>query len=491
MYKILIAEDEAILREGLADELKATGLFDVADLAANGEEALRLSRARRYDAVILDIRMPKLDGIGLLKALASDKNPAVKVILSGYADFTYAKKGIEYGVSDYIVKPLKPDSIRNLGERIAAMIAERDEKRDQLENLLEQEKEARRVMGDLVFLSMKDEGQSGAETERKLLEHGITLPGGSISAAVISPVKKSGRPEAGGTWFLLSPETAVIVFPSDSGVFEAFAASFTAEDENAIVAVSDRHEGEERLREAWMAAGEAFEYAQLFERTGIVRYNDIQCERSVVFVDELDFCAKLGVIEENELSGWIEELFGHIPEKAHRQDYYSLAIYIAMICRGQVRRLPANTVNLAVSSADLFRLRKLKHIKLWTFNVVKEAHAIIGELSRERGALEVKKVIEYIDANLAEDLSMADLAEIVYLSQNYLGKLFIGKTGMTVSAYVNRRRIEKACALLRDGNLKFYDIAEQVGIHDPNYFSSLFRKHMGMSPTEYVKRMIR
>jgi len=151
MYKILIAEDEVILREGLADELKATGLFSVVDLAANGEEALRLSRSIDYDALILDIRMPKLDGIGLLEELASDKNPAVKIILSGYADFTYAKKGIQYGVSDYIVKPLKPDSIRSMGDKIATMIAERNEKRDQLESLMEQEKEARFIVGDLIF----------------------------------------------------------------------------------------------------------------------------------------------------------------------------------------------------------------------------------------------------------------------------------------------------------------------------------------------------
>ena len=124
MYKLLIAEDEVILREGVSEELTEMGLFEI-DTACNGVEALTKAMAKDYDAILLDIRMPKMDGMELLEKLQAAGNDSIKFIMSGYAEFDYAQKGIKFGVSDYIVKPLTPDKIHSIGEKIYQMIEQK------------------------------------------------------------------------------------------------------------------------------------------------------------------------------------------------------------------------------------------------------------------------------------------------------------------------------------------------------------------------------
>ena len=178
-------------------------------------------------------------------------------------------------------------------------------------------------------------------------------------------------------------------------------------------------------------------------------------------------------------------LYEEIPLTASRQDYYSLAIYIAMLCQNNVRKLSAEKANMIVDFEDVLRERSLKGIKTWTAKIIETACEQVSDNTRQRSILEVEKTKAYIDEHLSEDISMSDLAKHAYLSPNYLGKIFYEKLGMSVSEYINMRRIERACELIRSGNAKIYEIAEMVGIRDPNYFSSLFKKIVGIAPKEY------
>ena len=178
-------------------------------------------------------------------------------------------------------------------------------------------------------------------------------------------------------------------------------------------------------------------------------------------------------------------MFEEIPENASPQDYYSLAIYIAMLCQNNVRKLSAERAHMSVDYEAVLRMRTRKEIKAWVGRLLDMACDQLAGNTRQRGLLEVEKTKTYIDEHLSEDISMADLAKNAYLSPNYLGKIFMEKVGMSISEYINMRRIERACELIRQGNAKIYEIAEMVGIRDPNYFSALFKKIQGLSPSEY------
>ncbi|MFC5404822.1 response regulator transcription factor [Cohnella soli] len=112
MLKIAIADDEELVRRGLEVIISDSGRGDrVTGCYSNGEEALGNLLSADIDVLITDIRMPKLDGLGLIKGLREMNVDIPCIIVSGYNDFEYARKAIQYGVYDYLLKPIDPDEM--------------------------------------------------------------------------------------------------------------------------------------------------------------------------------------------------------------------------------------------------------------------------------------------------------------------------------------------------------------------------------------------
>ena len=492
MYKVLVAEDEAILREGVSEELTETGLF-VVDTAINGQEALKLALDNRYDAMILDIRMPKVDGMELLKKLYEEKDEAIKVIMSGYTDFGYAKKGIEYGIADYVVKPLSPDGIRRMGKKLFTMIEAKEKKKQHLELLEAEVEDNRFALRDMMFYRIINGEYEGEAIAEMLAAQGIVLGDDGIYIVLVHHIGEVDGllQDMGAYMFRITADIVALVLKTDEEpramerlLHELLAVS----GEDAICAVGEEYSGVEHLQDAYITADEALKYALLLGKTGIIWYSDIKSNGSNIYLDEMEFRSLLGLLKEKELIRWVDRLFEDIPLNAARQDYYSLALYIAMLCQNNVRRLSAEKVSMVLNYENVLKARTLQKIKAWTFDVIATACREINENTWRRSALEVEKTKQYIEEHLSEDISMGRLAKNVYLSQNYLGRLFIEKIGLSISEYINRRRIERACELMRDGDALICEIADTVGIHDPNYFSLLFKKIMGIAPKEYKSR---
>ena len=100
----------------------------------------------------------------------------------------------------------------------------------------------------------------------------------------------------------------------------------------------------------------------------------------------------------------------------------------------------------------------------------------------------VQKAADYIKLNYSEKISIKEIADQLYLSPNYLSELFKKHTGKTISEYLTEYRLEKACQLLNHAEYRVGDVSGMVGIHDGRYFSNMFKKKYGMTPTEYRNR---
>ena len=106
--KIVIVEDEAAIRNGMGNILKKLNpAYELVGKASNGIEGLEMIRKEKPDLVILDIRMPDMDGLEMLKVLRGENNGCRAVVLTAYSDFDYAKTAIELGIENYLLKPVK------------------------------------------------------------------------------------------------------------------------------------------------------------------------------------------------------------------------------------------------------------------------------------------------------------------------------------------------------------------------------------------------
>lgn len=119
MYKILIVEDEYWMFRGLEKVIgRNCPEFAIVSFAMNGEEALEIMRQQEVDVVITDISMPVMDGLELIKEMRSRKNTKPVIIITGYSEFEYARAAIQYGVKNYLLKPLDPAEVRDALERL-------------------------------------------------------------------------------------------------------------------------------------------------------------------------------------------------------------------------------------------------------------------------------------------------------------------------------------------------------------------------------------
>lgn len=108
MYKLLVADDEMLVRKGIVCETdwKALGFGEILE-ASNGREALEMIRSEKPDLIISDIRMPKMNGIEMLKAMREENNDAPVIFLTAYSEFEYAREALKLYAFDYILKPFE------------------------------------------------------------------------------------------------------------------------------------------------------------------------------------------------------------------------------------------------------------------------------------------------------------------------------------------------------------------------------------------------
>ena len=107
----------------------------------------------------------------------------------------------------------------------------------------------------------------------------------------------------------------------------------------------------------------------------------------------------------------------------------------------------------------------------------------------ENCAYVIQDIEKYIEENLDKKLSLTDIAESIHMNTSYISRMFKEKAGENLFDYINKRKIEKAKQLINNNELRMYEIALNVGMEDTAYFSRVFKKYEGISPSEYQKEL--
>jgi two-component system response regulator YesN len=136
---------------------------------------------------------------------------------------------------------------------------------------------------------------------------------------------------------------------------------------------------------------------------------------------------------------------------------------------------------------ELLQFETMEELQAWlTEKMYKVAESLYKKKQRPNYKL-IAEVIEYIEDNLAERLTLQDVADHFAFSPNYLGFIFKEETNENFSSFLINRRIEKACELLRDTRMRVYEVADAVGYKNLTYFSRQFKENTGLTPGDYRK----
>lgn len=520
MYNAIIVDDEKMIRMGMLKVIpwKSLRISEVF-VAASGYEALEVARNHKLDIMITDINMDEMTGLDLVDQI-KHINPDIRVIiLTGYDKFEYARQCIKLHVNDFFLKPIDEETliesikkqVNYLDENITNKSSDNNVNRAKA---ISEQIKIETFLRDLVNNRLIKKSEQIAEfcskynyNRDQALQVSIIIP--SILLNNSSEENFDSLSMKNICISMIDAQNRGLTFSDDSG--RIVIAHFLDTQKESIVErlqeLSEILEDEYNKKPKILLGNpvNGFEYMFLSYNDAIYllnneenAFNDIIQTRNSQNRENLFleiFNAMKNAMSKNIGDGdKVIHIFDrfckatdsyNISEKYIRKCCYELATatYYAYVCNsGKESEELINSFMKAimnVSGEELFDLTRQFLLKLLVNQEENNLHEIIN------------KAKQYINEHLSEDVSVASIASSLYITPNYLSRLFKRVTGEGCNEYIVRKRIEKAKILLETTNLKTYKIAMSVGYNDTNYFSLAFKKSTGMSPTKYREEYLK
>ncbi|MGN7360811.1 response regulator transcription factor [Paenibacillus sp. SAF-054] len=506
MISLLIVDDEKIIRRGLQSviERQFPNLFNYR-FAENGQEALEMLREETADMMFTDIRMPIMDGIELLEELQNHPMKPQVVLLSGYNDFEYAKKGIRFAVKDYLVKPVVREELFAVLRRLMQDIMMKDKTAGE---------DTRLSASELVTLHLTQKDAGDALTPIKLRQAGLSWLEEQYTLGLLT--RRGGEAQAGGTdaavfrdqladllqgqmdWMLTRDgKGGTIMVARDPAMFHQLAERWKVStyEPQLRIAISESVQGIEQIRWAYSQAKQTLKYGILLPELDVLDYTGIsqRNERHVVPVDLVQRILNLiGMGRGDEMKQLLDQILD-----------------VRMISSCEIGYLERISQLLNEELFDkLFRIYGDKVLDLLrpyacvghigNFDRLEDYRIAVGQLldcldlfiqdQREREPTEqntMQKVLEYLKLHYADDLNMAVVSNHFSLNYSYFSQAFQEYCGENFSNYVRRLRLDKAKELLMHTDLKVYEISEQVGFENVKHFTRIFKDTEGITALEF------
>lgn len=509
MYKVVIVDDEKQLIDGLSKMIKWQELgFEVAGTARNGVEALPVIRALRPDLVVTDVRMPEMDGLQMLEHIRKQISQDMEfIILSGFSDFKYAQKALQYNVKSYILKPIDES------ELYGALI--------DIKTLLD-EKELRKSLRIKAFINDFISGEQPERVEAALAseeQYGIRciaverhidleaieapgeMPGVDLSRSIAEKIGQANMR------FVLRNDRSRCHIVAGASLMGSFGYDVTRLASSlhehlrvqkcvrSDILVGKRVAGFRELHESVQSLADCRNMLFYRNTPSIVMYDAVKDEKFLkVYEDNGSAIKIISAFRKNDpekLAAALDAMVEHfktlqlVPEIARVQLDSVLASLVQILCE---RRDDTG------GALERFATYKKHADKLNVTDLGQLAQRFCSfccGYATEHGAHEdlADKAARYVDEHYARPtIKVNEIAERFYVNPAYLGQQFARKKGYSLNHYINMVRIERAKELLNGTSRRIYEIALETGFEDPNYFSSKFYEYTGVTPSDYRGR---
>lgn len=530
MIKVFLVEDEFVMREGIKKNIDWAGHgYEFCGDASDGEMAFPMIKKAQPDIVITDIKMPFMDGIELSRLLKKEMPSVEIIILSGYEEFEYAKAGIEIGVAQYLTKPISGNELLKELDLLSAKIETR-RKEKELKALYLKEMEENRQGEKKDFFK---ELVSGQKSMSALLSMADKLDLNITAMWYNLVLLKANLPDKKQDGYSdeyiamdrelceLEMKDKIIQFDRD---LEGKAILFMADSKEELeelqseslekaTAIFEQHEGIRyfggigkavgrltALEESYATALRAFAHQYLVKENMILHLEDeeggirsMQEDFNIANVEPKqvdrgkvrDF---LRIGDGSEAPYFVEEYFRELGNSAMNsvvfRQYIMMDLYF---CAAEfVEELGASKEEIEAFDISNKELQALEGCMRYLTRILQKAIEVRDNAASSRHQDVVDEILQYIEERYAdEELSLNTIAEHVNFSPNHLSTIFSKQTGQTFIKYLTDFRMMKAKELLRCTGKRSSEISLEVGYKDPHYFSYLFKKTQGVTPTQY------
>lgn len=508
LCRVVIVDDEILIRQGIKHYLnwEQEG-FQIVGEASNGKEALELIEQTKPHIVLTDIVMPIMDGEEMIRIVKANHPEIEVIVLSSFSEFHYVRSTFQSGVADYILKP-KLDA-----QELLAIL--------------------RKTAGRIPTLQLQPSSERATTSIETAMEKLLTGYDTVDSDGAVQDVFPHDR------YWLLGADLrrasqqaegvaerlkeAAVRLQEDGASPIAFRSTVTGNQHWIMVmnAPASKQKAVDRLAEAiasdptssslelgWMLSS-GFEH---FNQLGEIYRNELQKllgfrfylpEQPLLAVDRLPATAKaVGQFQLNDFADQLRrKQFGHAVEylrehvaamsSDYRMDIFEFKSFLSNIIFNVIVLL--GNMDFEVKALEQRKYAYFKSIEeaRYAIDVVEQLNAFIAEAEELIAAKHqtinpnMQLLLDYIHAHYTESLTLTEVAKVFHFNPSYLSTFFASHNPEGFNEYLNKIRVEKASELLRGGEASISEISGMVGYSDHSYFTKVFKKWTGLSPSQY------
>lgn len=527
LYKIMLVDDEAEVRLSILNRIPWHKLgFEVIADAENGEDALEKMMTAEPDVIITDIQMPFMSGLEFIAKVRENYPDKEIVIFSGYSEFEYAKQAIRLGVREYILKPVDREELSAILTKIKHDLDDQLAQMRDTQAIYEQFQKTYSASKEQFFRRWIKTAPNAPETDALLDEYGIRDKKANRWLGCCIRISEAGQQAPDSLRLHIEKLLANVL--SDSFSYDLFSLEeetgvcfYLQKDQElkhlftlfnrivrdamrlfgwtATIGVGTEKTALEQLPASLREAKEALAYGILvgYGRTLYIQDVEPAEAQTLLFGSEEEnrLIHAVKFEPEEQLSKTLKQLLDQT-DRTHIswRQYQSYILELFQSLQQMIWKYGMDERKLFGYGEDgheiLIHLKTREEIYRFFTELCRNIRACFEKKREDDLGHIVNMAKDYVEKNYADEtLSVETICEHLNLSQSYFSTVFKRKTGQNYVTYVREIRMKQAAELLNRTEDKTYVIARKVGYADPYYFSSIFKKTYGVSPSRFRKNV--
>lgn len=538
MLKVIIIDDESLVRLGLKSMIHWEELgYEIVGEASNGQLGFDLIMKTNPDIVISDIKMPVMDGLEMMRQVVKMNLKPEFIILSGYNEFNLVKQAMKQGAAEYLIKlDLEPDLLANVLETVREKIRQEREQINQAGWFTKSLQENLAVLREDFFKQMihrplQNQLEIYERAKNLSIEFNDYVLGvllvklnnlnvlekydsneiGALEVSLINIINEIINDTFKGYTFTWNRGEFIGIFSGNDDLCAAVYHEKTNSMADRlvqvvkqyfnfaiIIGISKLHQDYQELAQAYFESCRAVQDSFYSHLKPVVFFEEmVQENEEREFVELKDIKTKIPraieLFEIENLRQFFKNVYSILTQKKIARSRACELCFQIVYSISCADNLDETAVKEIMGPADSFyenilKLDTLPEMMNWLMNLEQKLCHILTKNEEQKNNRLISKAKKFIMEHYAEEMSLTEVASALNISPGYFSTLFRQYTGMCFTDYVTENKIHHAQKLLRETDMKIYEISNMLGFQSAYYFSKVFKKVTGMTPREFSEK---